>query len=95
MHEPTAPRERFDWLDDIQLRHGELRMIQTAIARGWLEGPEHAGKRARLVDALVKLAEDPTSTDRDKLQACRLLTCSMSLANLRTFNCSLPNLKRE
>jgi len=70
-------------------------MIQTAIARGWIEGPEHAGKRARLVDALVKPAEDPTSTDRDKLQAWRLVTCSMSLANLRTFKCSLPKLKRE
>jgi hypothetical protein len=31
-------------------------MIQTAIARGWLEGAEHADRRARLVDALIKLA---------------------------------------
>jgi hypothetical protein len=49
--DPTGPREPFNWLDDTQLRHGGLRMIQTAIARGWLEGDEHAGRRAKLVEA--------------------------------------------
>ncbi len=90
MPEPTAQREPFDWLDDFQLRHGGLRMIQTAIARGWLEGPEHAEKRAKLVDALVKLADDPKTHDRDKLQACRLLVGSMTAANLRILESTLP-----
>ena len=60
----VGPREPFDWLDDAQLRHGGLRMIRTAIARGWLEGAEHADRRARLVDALAKLALDPASPTR-------------------------------
>jgi hypothetical protein len=36
-------------------------MIETAIARGWLEGVEHSDRRARLVDALARLALDPAS----------------------------------
>jgi hypothetical protein len=88
--DPTGPRELFDWLDDAQLRHGGLRMIQTAIARGWLEGDEHAGRRAKLVDALTRLARDPTTPIRDKLQACRLLAVSMTSANLRILDRSLP-----
>src|SRR5262249_15870224 len=59
------------------------RMIQIAIARGWLEGEKHAGRRARLVDALARLALDPASPIRDKLQACRLLAVSMTAADLR------------
>ena len=75
-------REPFDWLDDAQLRHGGLRMIQTAIARGWLEGDEHAGRRAKLVDALARLAHDPATPDRDMLQASRLLALSVPATNL-------------
>jgi hypothetical protein len=91
---PTGPREPFDWLGDAQLRHGGLRMIETAIARGWLEGAEHADRRARLVDALVRLALDPASPSRDSLQACRLLAVSMTAANLRMLDRSLPRLRR-
>jgi hypothetical protein len=61
---PTGSTEPFDRLDDAQLRHGGLRMIQTAIARGWLEGDELADRRARLVDALARLALDPASLIR-------------------------------
>jgi hypothetical protein len=57
-------------------------MIQIAIARGWLEGAEHAGRRAKLVDALARLALDPASPIRDKLQAPPLLAASMTAANL-------------
>ena len=92
--EPTGPREPFDWLGDAQLRHGGLRMIQTAIARGWLEGDEHAGRRARLVDALARLALDPASPIRDKLQATRLLAVSMTAANLRMLDRSLPRRRK-
>jgi hypothetical protein len=92
--EPTGPREPFDWLDDAQLRHGGLRMVQTAIARGWLEGPEHTARRARLVDALMGLIRDPASPIRDKLQACRLLAGSMTAANLRMLDRSSPRRRK-
>jgi hypothetical protein len=91
---PTDPREPFDWLDDAQLRHGGLRMIQTAIARGWLEGAEHADRRARLVDALARLALDPATSTREALQATRLLAVSMSAANLRMLDRSLPRRRK-
>ena len=91
---PTRPREPFDWLDDAQLRHGGLRMIETAIARGWLEGDELAGRRAKLVDALARLARDPASPIRDKLQATRLLAVSMTAANLRMLDRSLPRRRK-
>jgi hypothetical protein len=92
--EPTGPREPFDWLDDAQLRHGGLRMVQTAIARGWLEGAEHADRRARLVDALARLALDPASPSRESLEACRLLAVSMTAANLRMLDRSLPRRRK-
>lgn len=94
MPDPTGPREPFDWLDDAQVRHGGLRMIQTAVARGWLEGPAYAGRRAKLVDALANLALDPTTPVRDSLQACRLLVCSMTAANLRMLDSSLPRRRK-
>ena len=72
--ELTGPRQPFDWLGDAQLRHGGLRRIETAIARGWLEGDELADRRARLVDALARLALEPASPIRDKLRAFRLLS---------------------
>ena len=40
-------REPFAWLDDARLRHGGLRMIETAIARGWLEGDTLPGSHRR------------------------------------------------
>src|SRR5690349_23526307 len=91
---PTGPRQPFDWLDDAPLRHGALRLIQTAIARGWLEGAEHADRRARLVDALARLALDPASPSQDSLQACRLLAVSMTAANLRILDRSLSRRRR-
>ena len=93
--DPTGPREPFDWLDDAQLRHGGPRMIQTAIARGWLEGDEHAGRRARLVDALVRLALDPATSMRETPQACRLLMVTISNANIRMLDCPLPRKARR
>jgi hypothetical protein len=92
--DPPGPREPFDWLDDAQLRHGGLRMVQTTIARGWLERPEHADRRARLVDALARLALDPTSPNRDSLQACRLIAGSMTAANLRMLGRSLTRRRK-
>jgi hypothetical protein len=90
----TPRRELFDWLDDAPPRHGGLRMIQTAIARGWLEGPEHADRRARLVDALARLTRDPATPIRDVLQACRLLAVSMIAADLRLLDRSLPRRRK-
>jgi hypothetical protein len=52
-----------------------LRMIHAVIARGWLDGDAHAGRRAKLVDALARLPLDPASPIRDKLQA---VSCSPS-----------------
>ena len=69
-------------------------MIQYA-ARGWLEGPEHADRRTRLVDALARLALDPATSDRDILQACRLLAVSMTAANLRMLDSSIPRCLRS
>jgi hypothetical protein len=91
MPQSVLPREPFDWLDDPQLRHGGLRMIQTAIARGWLEGPEHAERRARLIDSLVKLALDDATPVRDSVSACRLLAYSMTDANIRILRRSLSS----
>ena len=70
-------------------------MIQTSIARGWLEGPEHADRRARLVNALASLALDPASPSRDSLQAYRLLAVSMTAANLRMLDPSLPRRRKH
>jgi hypothetical protein len=55
-----------------------LRMIHAVIACGGLEGDEHADRRAKLVDARARLALDPASPVRDKLQACQLLAASMT-----------------
>jgi hypothetical protein len=52
---------------------------------------EHAGRRAKLVDALARLALDPASPIRDKLQACRLLAVSMTAANLQMLDHSIPS----
>ena len=60
----------------------------------WLDGAEHAGHRAKLVDALARLAHDPASLIRDKLQACRLRACSMTAANLRMLDRSLPRRRK-
>jgi hypothetical protein len=65
-------------------------MIRTAIAGGWLDADELAERRARLVDALVKLALDPASPTRESLQAGRLLAVSITAANLRILDRSLP-----
>ena len=44
----TPRRELFDWLADAPLLNCGWRLIQTAIARGWLEGAEHAAHRAAI-----------------------------------------------
>jgi hypothetical protein len=90
----VGPRERLDWLDDAQLCHGGLRLIETAIARGWLKGVEHSDRRLRLVDALARLALDLASPIRESLQACRLLAVSMTVANLRMLDRSLPRRRK-
>jgi hypothetical protein len=43
--------------------HGGLRMIQTAIRRGWLEGsaPDLAERRAKLIVALIRHLSDPAT----------------------------------
>ena len=79
-------REAFDWLHDPQLRHGGLRMIQTAVRRGWLDGPEHAERRADLVEALVELVTDPATPIREMIQAAGIMMTSISNANLRAMS---------
>ena len=68
MTEPC--RDPFDWLRDPQTRHGGLSLIRTAIRRGWLEGsaPELVERRARLVEALLALIEDPDTGDWEVIQ---------------------------
>ena len=74
--------------------YGKFQVIQTAIIGGRLEGDEHAGSRAKLVDALARLAHDPATSMRETLQACRLLMVTMSNANLRMPDNSLPRRRK-
>lgn len=50
-------------------RRGELRMIQRAVVQGW-KVPEP--ERSRAVDLVAETLADPTSTERERLAACRL-----------------------
>lgn len=79
-------RDAFDWLADPQTRHGGLATIVTAIRRGWLEGdaPELVERRARLIEALAKLMDDPATeaTYRECVQVFRMIV-AMSEANIR------------
>ncbi len=96
MNGPT--RERFDWLADPQTRHGGLEMIRTAIRRGWLEGdaPELVERRARLIEAMMRLITDPATevSDREHLQACRLMAVEMTAANSRLLDRLLPRRRK-
>jgi hypothetical protein len=62
---PTS--EPFLWLDDAQARHGGLRLIHSAVARGWMSGrtPELVKRRAALVRALARVIDDPRTPFRD------------------------------
>ncbi len=63
-------REPFDWIADRQIRHGGLRMIRTAVRRGWLAGSALAERRAKLISALMTLLNDPATeaSVREELQ---------------------------
>jgi hypothetical protein len=84
----TSPaREPFDRLRDPHTRHGRLRMISTAIRRGWLEGasPELAERRRLLIEALLNLLHDPETeaSARERLRACKLMAVEITEAHLR------------
>jgi hypothetical protein len=71
--EPERPeRDPFDWLtEDAQRRRGGLRLIRQAVRRGWLDGPEHAGRRALLMEALGRLVEDRSLPPRHVVALAR------------------------
>ena len=57
-------------------RMGSLRMVGTAIRRGYLDSgdPELGARRVALLAALVELAiDDPTATDDERLEAIRII----------------------
>jgi len=70
----------FEWLFDRQRRHGSLARIQTAVARGWLKGPELADRRAALVEALSRLLDDPAAelNGRETVQISRIFVAMAS-----------------
>jgi hypothetical protein len=65
-------REPFDWLADPETRRGGFRRIHSAVARGWLDGPRWAQRRADLVHALARLIADPATTPREVIQIGRI-----------------------
>lgn len=65
-------REPFDWLRDQATRRGGFRRIHGAVARGWLEGPRWAQRRALLVAELTRLLADPATTPREVIQIARI-----------------------
>jgi hypothetical protein len=98
MSDPSG--EPFDWLADPQTRHGGLEMIRAAVRRGWLEGsaPELVTRRRRLIEALMTLLNDPATeaTDRERIQACRVMLLDMTEANIRlTFGGELARRPRR
>ena len=73
---PYMPREPFDWLQDPQTRHGGLRLIQCCVARGWLEGgsAEKQERRDRLIEALMRLIDDPETPARDVIMIAQIVS---------------------
>jgi hypothetical protein len=71
-----ADRARFDWLAESSNRRSALRLVLTAVLRGWLNprGPEHAALRL----ALLRLVDDPATPMREVLRAIRILCLAVS-----------------
>ena len=88
-----TPREPFDWLKDPQTRHGGLRLIESAIARGWLDAPEFTERRARLVEALEDVMLNPATSHRDAV-AIGGLFMTMDNANLELLEAELRSIRK-
>jgi hypothetical protein len=70
--EPGSTMDAFSWLRDPWNRRSALATVHTAVRRGWLDGPEMAGRRSALVDALVGLMDDPTVRPAETLRIARI-----------------------
>jgi hypothetical protein len=81
----------FEWLQDRQWRHGGLATIQTAVARGWMNGLELASRRADLVEALGRIVDDPVA----ELNARELTQIMRIYEAMETANSSLARTPRK
>lgn len=70
----------FQWLEDPAHRRSALVLIRRSINAGWLDGPEHAGRRAALVEALARLAGSEAIGDRERNQVA---WCLAAIERLR------------
>jgi hypothetical protein len=57
--------EVFEWLSDPRRRRSALRLILQSVRAGWLEAPEHAQRRADLLDALAELRAERSLSERE------------------------------
>lgn len=64
--------DSFEWLKEPRGRRSALATIHKAVRAGWMDGPEMAGRRAALVDALVGLMDDPTVRPREAFRIVRI-----------------------
>jgi hypothetical protein len=85
---PTMPPEQGERTYDQRVKDLWMKpMIGKTVPEVTLD--EH-DKLCRAVNELARLALDPASPIRDSLRACRSLAVSMTVANLRMLDGSLP-----
>jgi hypothetical protein len=65
----------FAWLAEGHCRRSALRLVFSAVKRGWMSGPENAGRRAALQAALEELMDDPATRPGELLGVARIYHC--------------------
>ncbi len=63
----------YEWIRDGYRRRSALRDVESAIRRGWLDGPDQADRRRALCEAVADLVADPATREREILRLGRIV----------------------